>query len=92
MATHVDKIDDSLINDFYGRAPLFIYCDPLDRGMSGHAIRAEVDTPEHLENVNRFYTGLLLQYREWAIRHANIVYRIGDDIPRVLRMVETLGR
>lgn len=90
-----DVIDPTLIVELYARRPVIVYCDPLDRGMQGHRERAGVDTEEHLRQVHAGYEKLLLLYRAWAIRHALIVYRIGDSMARVSDIVRTasnLGR
>jgi hypothetical protein len=81
-------LDPGLIDQFYQSRSLFIYCDPLDRGLEGHQTRPEVDTPDHLERLQKHYQMILGLYREWAISHAHILYRIGDDMSRVVDMVE----
>ena len=91
MRSHSDSIDQSLIDAFYAQRPLFIYCDPGARGMSGHVERGEVDTPLHVAAINENYNELLRMYREWALSHAVIMYRIGDPMARILQMIETLG-
>lgn len=87
LRTHSDEIDFDLMRRFYTRKPLFIYCDPLTRGMDGHIERSTVDTKIHLASVHRNYEVLLEAYRHWAMEHAIIWYRIGDDIARVKAMV-----
>lgn len=87
MRSHHDVIDPNLIEEFYSLRPLFIYCDPLERGMAAHVFNPETDTPQHLAEVERNYSHLLGHYRRWAWTHANIVYRIGDPIDRVLYQI-----
>lgn len=87
LRTHSDEIDIELIKQFYARRPLFIYCDGGSRGMSGHRERATVDTASHLAAVNANYKLLLESYRRWAIEHATIWYRIGDDMDRVAHLI-----
>lgn len=70
-------MDPSLVEDFYNRDPLFIYCDPGSRGMIGHTHNDGIDTEEHLEQVIEGYDHMLSLYRLWAIEHAHIIYRIG---------------
>lgn len=72
-------MDPALVKQFYASQHLFIYCDPAGRGMSGHQYHEGVDTPEHLAQVNENYAQLLTLYRAWAIAHAHLIYRIGDD-------------
>lgn len=90
MRTHSDSIDPALIESLYLLHPLFIYCDPGVRGMQGHVERTEVDTPAHVAAIHENYRELLKMYREWALQHAQIIYRIGDPMKRILMMVETL--
>lgn len=75
-------IMDELIESFYATSHLFIYCDPLDRGLQEHNVKPG-ETAEHLTGVALQYAKILGQYRFWGIRHAHIFYRIGDDMDRV---------
>jgi len=80
LRSHSDPIRPDLVQQFYDARPLFIYCDPGIRGMTGHVRRDTVDTDAHLSEVTRGYEQLLIMYRAWAIQHAHIIYRIGDDM------------
>lgn len=71
----------------YDRKPIFIYCDPGLRTLDGHNVK-EHDTKEHLAQISEGQTYLLTAYREWAINHATFVYRIGDNVERLIRAVE----
>jgi len=84
MRSHHDVIPPDLLQRFYAKPTLFIYCDPLERGLTDHVINNHVDTTEHLAQVTSNYTHLLALYREWAIYHAHFVYRIGDPITRLI--------
>lgn len=91
MARPADRrgaIEQQLIDDFYADRPLLIYCDPLDRGLDTHEVK-DHDTLEHLDQITRGYNTLVEGYRRWALRHAHMVYRIGDDMElltaRILR-------
>ena len=88
MRSHLDPIPEPLIKHFYSLNPLFIYCD--GQGMKNHTVNPETDSKRHLEAVNNNYNALLMDYREWAVRHAVIMYRIGDPMLRVVKMVEAL--
>jgi hypothetical protein len=83
MRSHEDFISRELIDDFYKTNPIFIYCDPIERGMSSHR-RSIIDTDAHLHQVIEHYATLLALYRAWAIKHAHIFYRIGDDVDRIV--------
>lgn len=64
---------------FYEANHTFIYCDAGTRGLDAH-IRKAHDTDRHMGHVEEHYNRLLELYRAWAIKHAHIVYRIGDDM------------
>ena len=81
-------IPQTVIDRFYTRNHLFIYCDPLDRGLGDHVIKEGVDTEAHLKAIKEQYSMLLFDYRMWAIKHAKIMYRIGDN----MRDIEQLAR
>jgi len=89
MRTHCDPIRKDLIDTFYAMKPLFIYCDARN-GLAGHVERTEVDTPVHVAAITENFEKLVSHYRQWAIDHAFIVYRIGDPVTRVLKVVEML--
>lgn len=86
-----DVVDPDLISQFYRDGHLFIYCDPLNRGMAGHSEREGIDKPEHVSAIVAHYNCLLKDYREWAVSHAFMVYRIGDSEMRLLCALQTLG-
>lgn len=71
-----------LTNEFYAGQHLIIYCDPMERGLASHVLK-DHDTPEHIAMVTARRAELVDAYREWAIKHAHIIYRIGDDMDRV---------
>lgn len=75
-----------LIESFYAQRHIFVYCDPLDRGLTEHNIKAGED-PTHLSAVQRQYALILGAYRIWAIGHAHIMYRIGDSTDQVLNLL-----
>lgn len=90
LRSHSDPIDPEFIEVFYSMKPLFIYCDPVDRGMTGHVHHEGVDTPHHVASVNAHVDLLTTLYRQWAIKHAVFIYRIGDPMKRIVQAVETL--
>jgi predicted HAD superfamily Cof-like phosphohydrolase len=79
-------IPAATINAFYRSNPTFIYCDPQDRDLSRHDIK-EHDSPEHLLALHENFDRLREAYRSWAVTHAHIIYRIGDDPRRVVQFV-----
>ncbi len=76
-----------LIGQFYAQQPLLIYCRAnVSRGMEGH-IDKDHDQQEYLELISKNYPHLCRVYDEWAIDHAHIFYRIGDNTQRICQMV-----
>lgn len=83
-----DLIDSTLVEQFYSARPLFIYCDPLERGLGGHVIKNNsIDKPEHLDQIAKSYARLLEVYRAWALTNALFYYRIGDPVERIVHAV-----
>lgn len=71
---------------FYDAQPTLIYCDAGDRGLTGH-VEKDHDSEEHLSLVDTNYKALLEEYRLWAAQHAHFIYRIGDDMDRLISTV-----
>jgi hypothetical protein len=86
-----DVVDPLLVEEFYRRDPILIYCDPVNRGMGEHKIKPH-DTPEFIEGLKRKYVQVLEAYRTWAVVNATVIWRIGDDELQLMRLVETLLR
>ncbi len=70
---------------FYNHGHIIVYCD-AQRGYEGHVIK-DHDTPEHQELLHRRKDELLTAYRIWAAQNAHFVYRIGDDVDRLISLV-----
>lgn len=87
MRTHSDDIDEIYLKHFYESDPVLIYCDPLNRGMQSHT-RSTIDTDHHLDQVSEHYPLLLTLYRDWAIKHAHLIYRIGDKTRPLINAVK----
>jgi len=71
---------------FYDARPTLIYCDAGDRGYEGHELK-DHDTERHQKLLNENQQNLLREYRLWAGEYAHFVYRIGDDMDRLIAMV-----
>jgi hypothetical protein len=80
-------IPAKILEAFYASGHLFIYCEAGQRGLQGHVAK-DTDTSELLQQIweNRYL--IASAYRDWAVARAHIVYRIGDDMRQVLKMVE----
>ena len=86
-----DPVFPGLRDEFYNNPHLLIiYCDPGTRGLDSHVIK-DHDTPEHLAMVNSNAEALIEAYRDWAIGHAHIAYRIGDSMERIVALVDAHG-
>lgn len=84
----VDLIEPQLKEEFYNTPSTIVYCDPLDRGLAGHIIKPH-DSDLHIERMTTKYVTLIGAYRAWAYRKAHLIYRIGDDMERVIAMLRT---
>lgn len=71
---------------FYDAKPILIYCDAGTRGYDGHQLKPH-DTEIHQRLLNTKQEELLKEYRLWAAQYAHFVYRIGDDMDRVIAAV-----
>lgn len=90
MGSNPQKVDPELYQRFHADPRnIFIYCDPLERGLANATSdHPTADTPEYIAELESKYLLLLAAYRSWACQHAHLVYRIGDDIGRLLNMLE----
>ena len=75
-ANNEERVDHQLEADFYNEHNIFIYCRATHLGKH---VTKEHDTPEHLEKIERNYEAIIGHYDAWALSHANLIYRIGDD-------------
>lgn len=78
-------LDYEQVDAFYASNPLIIYCDGSDE-IEDHEVKAHEET-QHVKKVRDHYVALLDAYRNWAIVYAHIIYRIGDSMERIERMV-----
>src|SRR5688572_15469302 len=82
-AIRIDTVSPQLIDLFYNMRPLIVYCDPGSRGLDDHVVKKH-DNVTHLNMIKIEYITLLDEYRQWAIDHAHFLYRIGDDMSRIV--------
>ena len=71
---------------FYESRPILIYCDTGSRGYDGHVLKPH-DTERHQQLLSNHQEELLREYRLWAAQYAHFVYRIGDDMDRLISTV-----
>lgn len=73
---------------FYGSYPAIIYCDvPPRRLQVNHKLKG-YDSMEHILTITKNADGILADYRLWAVKHAHLIYRIGDDTSQLLNAVQ----
>lgn len=76
----------SLVSEFYCRRNiLLIGCLPSDLPTEHQA--KGYDTPEHLSMIGTHKCGINQMYREWALKHAHILYRVGDPMHLTLSLI-----
>lgn len=66
-----------LIAQFYLTRPLIIYCRAVD--LSRHVVKEDDLAKEFLERISLDYGRLVNLYDIWAVEHANLIFRIGED-------------
>lgn len=71
----------------YAQKPLIIYCRPPEGRTAAGQVIKERDDPEDIARIERNYDWLIQLYDEWAVRHANLIYRIGDNTDDFCRRV-----
>jgi hypothetical protein len=71
---------------FYESNPILIYCDAGTRGYEGHELKPH-DTERHQALLTNHQEDLLREYRLWAAQYAHFIYRIGDDMDRLISLV-----
>ncbi len=79
------NVDSALLAGFYAQPHLFIYCHS-QRGLGEHQVKG-YDTPEHLQLLSTRHDHICHLYSLWALSHAHLVYRIGDDMTAVVAAV-----
>jgi hypothetical protein len=75
-----------LLNEFYARKNIFVYCRSKMFNAHDHEVKA-YDTPEHLSAVYNNYGVIVRMYDDWALEHANIIYRMGDEPHAIINYI-----
>lgn len=88
-----------LLTQFYAQPRLFIYCRNDTWDLGNHVADHERDSDEHLQALALNHPAICQAYDAWALKYANIVYRIGDDMAILTAIVRahmvrhmTIGR
>jgi len=80
------SLSDEMIAKFYTSDIFIVYC--RGRGLEDHIINEAVDTPEHMELVEKNHPNICLKYDQWALDHAHMIYKIGDDMALTLNLIK----
>lgn len=86
-----ERINSLFECQLYDVQPIFIYCEVSGNNKQldffDRHTRKTYDTDDHMQQVDHNYHLLLASYRSWAMHHALLWYRIGDDVPRIIQAV-----
>ncbi len=90
-----EPVDAGRITRFYETQPLIIYCRNKYASMDGHRSSEHgagigFTSNDYEQQVERNIAALCENYDRWAMRHANIFYRIGDDMNRIVQLVDSM--
>lgn len=75
---------------FYETQPLIVYCRGSASSLAHHVVK-DGENPEHIRTVNENYDRLCALYDRWALDHAGVIYRIGDDSSAIVDLVRVLA-
>lgn len=78
----------SLVIDFYHSPVLFVYCRSTDA--SRHEVKPGED-PAHVATLTQRYSELVRHYDAWALDHAKLLYRIGDDTAELTDIIRVIA-
>lgn len=87
-------IEPELISAFYEDEVYLIYC-PGRPTLEGHQVKdhdriVNANGQKHEDLVNQFHPQICAHYLEWGINHANLVYRIGDNMGLVANAIKAI--
>ena len=78
-------IPQSMIDSFDRSNTFMIYCKR--RGLGEHVIKPH-ETAEHVAMVEANHERICDAYEEWALRRANLIYRVGDNMGMIHAMIK----
>lgn len=81
LKTGGELVIEEHLDAFYKLEPFIIYCRN-ERGVEGHQM-SEHSSEEYFRQVERNMDDLCLEYDAWGLDHANLIYRIGDNMEDV---------
>ena len=79
-------VDQNLLFRFYQEPNVFIYC-PGKAILDNHAGASDVDTPEYEKWLQENHASIYAAYKDWALDYAHVVYRIGDNMKDVYKLI-----
>lgn len=82
-----ELIQDSMLKRFYSSSDIIVFCRGRD-DLAGHQMSTH-STPEYFERVKKVHHLICELYDDWALRHAHVCYRIGDDPERIADLICT---
>ena len=65
---------------------LYIYC--RSDGLEHHVVKGHED-PAHIAALVAKFDSILISYDRWALAHAHMIYRIGEDVRIVVQAAQT---
>lgn len=72
---------------FYAQPNFFVYCHPTS-ATTWVPDNAEVDTPAYNKWLAANHSGICQEYELWALQCANVVYRVGDDLDKFVKLIK----
>jgi hypothetical protein len=75
------------LDRFYAAKPYIIYCRSVDH--TRHVVKPGED-PKHIAILTAKYNTLVGLYDAWALERAHMIYRIGDSMENLSRMLVEL--
>jgi predicted HAD superfamily Cof-like phosphohydrolase len=81
------SVDPILTRQFYNTDPLIIYCARDSKSFPDHHVIKSHDTNEHIKSIKKHDGEIIQLYEDWAMQHAQFIYRIGDTTSALDRLV-----
>lgn len=82
---HSDMVRASIRSQFYMQHPIIVYCRSIGN-MDGHVV-SEHTTNDYAKLVEEHYDVLLRKYDNWGLCRAHMLYRIGDPVDSVIKLL-----
>lgn len=86
LGTGGELVTAERVKEFYDNKPLIIYCRN-NGSLDGHQ-QSEHSSEEYFNKVEKNYEALCELYDHWGVRHAHMIYRIGDDVNQLVKAIK----